>query len=132
MLKYHNRNTRTRWEISPKLAIKTSEWYYWLRSDVFISCLYIFNALLQSLYYWFWAAHVTNLIYPIAERRHSSTVFNFNFEHISHLVLVLLLLILSMYLIAGFDIVYSRKDFHEVECTPHCFLVKIRYIYYKL
>ena len=56
---------------------------------------------------WFWAgkcllgAHVTNLIYPRAEWRHRSTVFIFNFEHISHLVLVLLLLILSMYLIAG-------------------------------
>ena len=51
--------------------------------------------------------HVTYLIYPRAEQRHRSTVFIFNFEHISHLVLVLLLLILSMYLIARFDIVYS-------------------------
>ena len=45
-------------------------------------------------------------IYPRAELRHRSAVFIFNFEHISHLVLVLLLLILSMYLIAGFDILY--------------------------
>ena len=65
---------------------------------------------------WFWAgkcllgAHVTNLIYPRAEWRHRSTVFIFNFEHISHLVLVLLLLILSMYLIARFDIVYSLLE----------------------
>ena len=44
------------------------------------------------------------LIYSRAERRHRSTVFIFNFEHISHLILVLLLLILSMYLIAGYDI----------------------------
>ena len=49
-------------------------------------------------------------IYPRAERRHRSTVFIFNFEHISHLVLVLLLLILSMYLIARFDIVYSLLE----------------------
>ena len=42
--------------------------------------------------------------YPRAERRHRSTDFIFNFEHISHVVLVLLLLILSMYLIGGFDI----------------------------
>ena len=66
--------------------------------------------------WWFWAgkcllgAHVTNLIYPRAEWRHRSTVFIFNFEHISHLVLVLLLLILSMYLIARFDIVYSLLE----------------------
>ena len=103
---------------------------------------------------WFWAgkcllgAHVTNLIYPRAEWRHRSTVFIFNFEHISHLVLVLLLLILSMYLIAGFDtsyfnrfqikmnssfIVYSflERNYKEVEYKPPCFLVKTS-IYYKL
>ena len=45
-------------------------------------------------------------IYPRAELRHPSTVFISNFEHISHLVLVLLLLILSMYLIVGFDASY--------------------------
>ena len=44
-------------------------------------------------------------IYPRAKRRYRSTVFIFNFQHISHLVLVLLLLILRMYLIAGFDII---------------------------
>ena len=43
-------------------------------------------------------------ISPRAERRHRSTVFTFNSEHNSHLALVLLLLILRMYLIAGFDI----------------------------
>ena len=48
-------------------------------------------------------------IYPRAEQRHRSTVFIFNFEHISHLVLVLLLLILSMYLIAGLDISYFSR-----------------------
>ena len=48
-------------------------------------------------------------IYSRAERRHRSTVFIFNFEHISHLVLVLLLLILSMYLIAGFDTSYFNR-----------------------
>ena len=42
-------------------------------------------------------------IYPRAELRHRSTVFISNFEHISHLDLVLLLLILSMYLIVSFD-----------------------------
>ena len=44
------------------------------------------------------------------EQRHCSTVFIFNFEQILHLVLVLLLLILSMYLIARFDIVYSLLE----------------------
>ena len=48
-------------------------------------------------------------IYPRAGRRHHSTVFIFNYEHISHLVLVLLLLILSMYLIAGFDTSYFNR-----------------------
>ena len=48
-------------------------------------------------------------MYLRAQRRHRSTVFIFNFEHISHLVLVLLLLILSMYLIAGFDISYFSR-----------------------
>ena len=51
-----------------------------------------------------------NLIYPKAEWCHRSTVFIFNFQHISHFVLVLLLLILSMYLIARFDIVYSLLE----------------------
>ena len=65
---------------------------------------------------WFWVgkcllgAHVANLIYPKAEWHHRSTVFIFNIEHILHLILVLLLLILSMYLIARFDIVYSLLE----------------------
>ena len=45
-------------------------------------------------------------IYPKAERRHRATVLVVNFGHISHLVPVFLLLILSMYLIARFDILY--------------------------
>ena len=45
-------------------------------------------------------------IYPRAERRHRSTVFIVNFEHISHIALVFLSLILSMYLIGGFDLSY--------------------------
>ena len=48
-------------------------------------------------------------IYTRAERRHCSTVLFFNFEHTSHLVLLLLLLILSMYLISGFDILYFSR-----------------------
>ena len=48
-------------------------------------------------------------IYPRAERRHHSNVFIFNFEHISHLVLLLLLLNLYMYFIAGFDISYFSR-----------------------
>ena len=49
------------------------------------------------------------VLYPRAERRHHTTVFIVNFEHISHLVLVFLLLILSIYLIAGFDILYFSR-----------------------
>ena len=47
-----------------------------------------------------------NLYYESPQRRHRSTAFIFNFEHISHLLLVLLLLILNMCLIADFDISY--------------------------
>ena len=72
-------------------------------------------------------------IYPRAELGHSSTVFIFNFQHISYLVLVLLLLILSMYLIAGFDIIYSflEKIFTKWNAHPIASF-KTRYIYYKL
>ena len=45
-------------------------------------------------------------IYPREERRHRSTGFIFNFEHISHFFPVLLLLILSMYLTGQFYISY--------------------------
>ena len=48
-------------------------------------------------------------IYPRAERHHLTNVFIINFKHISHLVLVILLLILSMYLIAGFDVLYLSR-----------------------
>ena len=48
-------------------------------------------------------------IYPKAERRHRFSVFIVDFEHISHFGLVFLLLILSMCLIAGFDISYFSR-----------------------
>ena len=43
------------------------------------------------------------------EQNDVSTVFIFNFEHISHIVLVILLLVLNMYFIAGFDISYFSR-----------------------
>ena len=48
-------------------------------------------------------------IYPTAEWRDRFSVFIVNFKHISHLGLVFLLLILSMCLIAGFDISYFSR-----------------------
>ena len=48
-------------------------------------------------------------IYPRVERRHRFIVFMVNFEHISDLGLVFLWLILSMSLIAGFDISYFSR-----------------------
>ena len=63
--------------------------------------------------------HVKNLINPRAEWRHRSIVFTFNSEHISHLVLVLLLLILSMYLIARFDIVYLLLERISTNWNAH-------------
>ena len=50
-----------------------------------------------------------NLHYPRAERHYRSTVFIFNLEHISHLALLLLLLILRMNLIAGIYISYFSR-----------------------
>ena len=38
-------------------------------------------------------------------------VFIFNFEHISHLVLVFLLLTLNMQLLAGFQVIYVKLTF---------------------
>ena len=61
LLKFNNRNTRTRCEICSKLTIKTTERHHWPHSDVFIV----------------------------------------NFEHISELALVLLLLTLNMKFSAG-------------------------------
>ena len=58
-------------------------------------------------------------MYPRAEWRNCSSVFIFNFEQISHLVLVLLLLTLSMYLIARFDIVYSLLERISANWNAH-------------
>ena len=90
----------------------------------FMMPLHISRVIVES-YCWYWAgkcllgAHVTNLIYPRGEWRHRSTVFIFNFEHISHLILVLLLLILSMYLIARFGVVYSLLETISTKWNVH-------------
>ena len=60
MLKFNNRNTRTKRETCSELIIKTAEWRQWRRSGVFV-----------------------------------------NFEHISHLTLLFLLLTLSRQMPAG-------------------------------
>ena len=52
---------------------------------------------------------------PTVEGRHRSTVFTVNFKHISHLVLVFLLLILSMYLIPMFDM--SHFSYLQIKMT---------------
>ena len=44
---------------------------------------------------------------PKPRQWHRSGVFIVNFEHISHFVLVLLLLALNMSLAAGFDVFYT-------------------------
>ena len=69
MFKINNRNTRTRYEIRSKLTIKTPERRQWRRSSVFV------------------------VNFERQWRRFD--VFIVNFEHISHLVLVFLLLTLS-------------------------------------
>ena len=73
MFKVNNRNTRTRWEICLKLTIKTPE----QRHKTFRT-----SELSKCLMASFWCLLV-------------------NFEHISHLALVIVLLILNMYLPAG-------------------------------
>ena len=65
LLKVNNRNSRTRFEICSKLTVKTPERHQWHHSGVFI----------------------VNLA--------SFFVFIVNFEHISYLVLLFLLLTLS-------------------------------------
>ena len=63
---------------------------------------------------------------PRAERRHRFSVFIANFEHISHLGLEFLLLILSMCLIDGFDISYFSRFYIKMNCnfTVYLFLEK--------
>ena len=112
MLKFQDRNTRTRWEIILKLTIKTPERRHWPESDVFIVNFTYFTVYSSVSIVEFEQVNVCqehtlpNFIYPRVEWRHRYNVFIVNFEHISHLVLVFLLLILSMYLIAEFDIWY--------------------------
>ena len=95
-------------------------------------------------------------IYSRAEGSHHSTFFIVSFEHILHLFLVFLLLILSMYVIAGFVLAYFSRFYIMVNSSlivysflesismqqntstkwnvhplPPCFLVKTRYVYEK-
>ena len=97
----------------------TPFWCLYFMMSLHISHVIVESLLLILSRNMFARAHVTNLIYPRAERRHRSTVFTFNFEHTSHLVLVLLLLILSMYLIAGFDIIYSFLERISTKWNAH-------------
>ena len=79
LLKVNNRNTRARCEVCSKLTIKTSErsqWNMWKVNNKDTRTLNIFH-------------------------RRRSGVFIVIFEHISHLALVFLLLILNKYLAAG-------------------------------
>ena len=66
-------------------------------------------------------------IYSRAELRHLTTVFIVKYEHISHLVLVFLLLIMNMHLIAGFDVLYFSR--FKIKTNPsfmvYSFLEKI-------
>ena len=130
MLKFHNRNTRTRWEICPKLIIKIPERRYLPRSDVFIVNLTYFTRYSSVSIVDFEQVNVCQepvlwiSIYPRAERRRSTAAF---IAHISHLVLMFLLLILSMHLIGGFDVSYFSRS--QIKTNPsfivYSFLEKI-------
>ena len=104
-------------ENKSKLTIKTPERRHWPWSDVFIVnfTYFIPYCKVRVCIVGFEQENVCYVpvlwipIYSRAEWRHHSTVFIFNFEHISHLVLMFLLLILSMYLIAGFAISYFSR-----------------------
>ena len=78
LLKVNNRNTRTRCEICPKLTLNTPKRRHWRCSSVFIVC--------------------SNLTIKTPKRHHwrGSGVFIVNFEHISHLALMFLLLTMNM------------------------------------
>ena len=57
MLKENNRNTRTRWEITLKLTIKTPGRHHWPRPNLFIVNFTYFTRYcrVKSLYCWLWA-----------------------------------------------------------------------------
>ena len=130
MPKFLNRNTRTRSEICSKITIKTPERRHEPRCDAFIVNFTYFTCYSSVSIVDFEQVNVCQepvlwiYIYPRAERRHSTTVFIFQ---ISHLVLIFLLLILSIYLIAGFDISYFRR--FQIKMNPsfmaYSFLQKI-------
>ena len=80
MIKVNNRNTRKRWEICSKLPIKIPEWRPVLSENV------------------------RNQTFPKGVLRHFG-VFLINFEYISHLVWVFLLLTFNSYMKAGQNLV---------------------------
>ena len=74
MFKVNNRNTRTRYEICPMLTIKTPERRHLCGASKSKVIIKLFEA---------------------SQTWHRPSVFIINFDHIAHLVLVFLLLILS-------------------------------------
>ena len=133
MLKARNRNTRRRREIFSKLKIKTPEQCHRPRSDVFAVNVTYFTRYSSVSIVAFEQVNAGQkpvlwiCIYPQAERRHRIAVFIVNFKHISHFVLMFLLLILSMYFIDGFDILYFSR--FQIKMNPsfivYSFLEKI-------
>ena len=115
MVKDHSRNTRARWEICSKITIKAPEGRHWPCSDVFIVNFRYFTRYCTVPTVDFDQVNVCEepvlwiSIYPREEWRYGWTVFIFNFDYFSHLVLVLLLLILSVYLFPEFDILYFSR-----------------------
>ena len=95
MFKVNNRSSRTRCEICSKLTIKTPERRQWRRSSVFPAIIHLFKINNRTTRRkWEMCSKLT---IKTPEWRHwrLSDVFIFNFEHISHLFPVFLLLTLS-------------------------------------
>ena len=101
LVKVNNGNIRTICEICLELIIKKPEWLEWRRS-----CFFPRRHLLAQI--------CSKLTIKTPERNHwrRSGVFVVNFGHISHLVLVFLLLFLNMSLPPGLLLVLNR--FHTL------------------
>ena len=133
MLKYHNRNPRTTWEISSTLTIDIR-----MTSLTSFCCLYfmlsfyishvIIKSLLLILIRKMFARSPCYESASTLEQKTSS--FYCPFEHISYLVLVLLSLILSMHLIASFYILYFSRFYIKMN-SVYIFYSFLEIIYTK-
>ena len=110
MHKVYKRKTSARYIICSKLTLKTPD------ADLLSYQLWTWFTCYSSLYIAdFEQVHLFQKPmfqhYTRGERHNGFTAFIVDFKHISHIVLVFLLLTLSIYRISEFDLSYSISDF---------------------